>query len=177
LPGVGGGDENGDELVEALDTFATAVRDKYETVQQDLDKAKDDQAIKQRVVSEKSAILAHNKQRLISSRNKLDVLSGDDGAVSKFQRTVSAIRQFELGAGIGSAMEGSDPQNVSAHLTARIEELEASSKDDLQPEVIAKLTGQLMELVRILFVIIVSSRLCHDEHLIIYRFFAVYVQE
>ena len=28
LPLVGGGDENGDELVEALDTFATAVRDK-----------------------------------------------------------------------------------------------------------------------------------------------------
>ena len=52
LPGVGGGDENGDELVEVLDVFATAVRDKYETVQQDLDKARDNQASKQRVVSE-----------------------------------------------------------------------------------------------------------------------------
>jgi hypothetical protein len=141
-------------------------------VQQDLDKAKDDQASKQRVVSEKSALLAHNKQSLMSSRNKLDALSGDDGAVSTFQRIVSMIHLFEQGAGIASAMEGSDPQNVSAYLTARIEELEASSKDDLQPEVIAKLTGQLMALVHKSFVI-VSSRLCHDEHMMIYHFFAV----
>lgn len=45
-------------------------------------------------------------------------------------------------------MDGSDPQKVTAYLTARIEDLEASSKYDLQPEVIAKLMDQLMELVR-----------------------------
>jgi DNA repair exonuclease SbcCD ATPase subunit len=166
LPGVGGGDDNGDELVEAVDTFATVVGDKYETVQQDLGKAKDDQTSKQRVVSEKSALLAHNKQRMISCRTRLDDLGAENGAVSKFERVVSTIKQFEQGAGIANALLGKDPQNVSAHLTARIEELEASSKGDLQPEVVAKIMDQLMELVRITFSF-VSFRLFHDEHLII----------
>jgi hypothetical protein len=170
LPGVGGGDENGDELVEVLDVFATVVRDKYETVQQDLDKTRDDQASKQRVVSEKSALLSHDKNKLAHNKNKLDALSGDDGAVSKFLRIVSAIRKYEQEAGIVSAMDGSDPQKVSAYLTARIEELEASSKYDLQPEVVATLMDQLVELVRTPFVI-VFSRLCHNEHRIIYLIF------
>jgi hypothetical protein len=161
LPGVGGGDDNGDELVEALDTFATVVGDKYETVQQELGKAKDDQTSKQRIVSEKSALLAHNKQGIISCRTRLDALGAESGAVSKFERVVGTIKQFEQGAGITNALQGKDPQKASAHLTARIEELEASSKGDLQPEVVAKIMDQLMKLVRISLTI-VSFRLFHD---------------
>ena len=148
LPGIDGGDDGGDELVEAIEAFSTAIQDKYETVQQELTKAKEDQVSKQRVVSEKSALLTHNRQNLSSLRNRVDALGGENGSVSKYQRTVNAIRQFEQASGTTPAFQGSDPQAVMAHLTTRIEDIEKSSSESIQPEVLAKVLDQIYSMVR-----------------------------
>lgn len=144
LPAVDGDDDGGDELVEAIEKISTSVLEKYETVQQELSKARGDEVSKQRFVSEKSALLVHNKQNLASLRSKVDALGG---SVSKFQRTVNAIRRFEQAPGSARAFQGTDPQAVMAHLTTRIEDIEKSSNDSIQPEVLAKILDQIYSMV------------------------------
>jgi hypothetical protein len=140
-------DENGEEFVGAIGTFLTAVVDKHETAQQELGKAKDDLVSKQRLVSEKTALLSHSKQTLSSLRNKIDALGGENGSVGKFQRTVSAVRQYEQTAGTTPVLEGSDPQDVMAHLSSRLEDIDATASESINPQVLGKIIDQIYEMV------------------------------
>lgn len=144
----GDDDEQGDVVFELVQEFSNAISDKNETVQQELNKAKDEIAGHERVVSEKSALLAHAKSNLASLRSKLDSLGGENGSVSKFQRAVAAVRQYEQNAGMTTVLEGSDPQDVMIHLSSRLEEIEKASSATIQPEMLANLLDQLYKMVR-----------------------------
>lgn len=140
-------DANGEDLVETIETFSTETKNKFETTKQELDKAKDDQAEKQRDVSEKSALLSHNKQTLASLRSRLDALGGENGSVGRFQRAVNAIRQYEQSAGMPSVLQGSDPQVVMAHLSSRLEEIEKAASGSIQADVLSKIMDDLYKMV------------------------------
>lgn len=160
LPGADGGDAEGEELVETIDTLAGAVRNKYETVQEELNKAKSDQASKSRTASEKTALLAHNKQSLIRMRDKLEALGGDEGPVGTFQRIVSSMCKFETSLGKTDQVRNpDDPQEILKYLTSRIEELEASSLDVLQPEVVSKVVNHMLQLVSVSLCLFAISKL------------------
>lgn len=141
-------DTNGDIIADRVQNFSNAINDKNETIRQELNKAKDDLLAQERVVSEKSALLAHTKYNLVSLRSKLDSLGGENGSVSKFQRAVAAIRQYEQNAAMTPVLEGSDPQDVMAHLSSRLEEIEKELSATIQPEVLGNLLNQLYKMVR-----------------------------
>ena len=140
-------DERGDDILDVVEAFSNAINDKNETVKQQLNTAKDDRASKERVVSEKSALLSHNKNNLASLRSKLDSLGGENGPVGKFQRAVAAIRQYEQKTGTTPILEGDDPQQVISHLSARLEEIEKASSATIQPEMLGNLLDQLYKMV------------------------------
>ena len=140
-------DDRGDDILDVVEAFSTSINDKNETLQQQLNTAKDDLASKERAVSEKSALLAHTKSNLASLRNKLDSLGGENGPVSKFQRAVAAIRQYEQNTGTTPVLEGNDPQQVMTHISARLEEIEKASSATIQPEMLGNLLGQLYKMV------------------------------
>lgn len=142
-----GADPSGNELVDRMQTFLDAVTDKNESALLDLEKAKDELVSKQRVVSEKSALLSHSKQNLASLRSKLDALGGDNGSVSKFQRTISAIRQYEQTSGVTPVLHDSNPQAVMAHLTSRLEDIEKTASGTIQPQVLVKVLESIYGMV------------------------------
>jgi hypothetical protein len=140
-------DERGDDILDVVEAFSNAISDKNETIQQELNTAKDDLASKERVVSEKSALLSHTKNNLVSLRSKLDSLGGENGPVGKFQRAVAAIRQYEQNTGTTPILEGDDPQQVMAHISARLEDIEKASRATIQPEMLGNLLDQLYKMV------------------------------
>lgn len=138
-------DKTGDELVERMQTFSTSVENKYESMLDDLGKAKKDLVEKQRVASEKSALATHSKQTLASLREKLAELGGDNGSVNKFNRTVIAIRDYEQSNNIKPTLQTGehDPQVVLAHLSTRLDTIGKDASAVIQPEQLSQVLEQI----------------------------------
>ena len=140
-------DDNGEELILEMQTLASKVQDKYETVDEKCRKAGEDVAKKQRAVSEKTAILEHNTSSLATLKTRIGRMTGDEGSVAKFQRIVGAIRQFETTMGKNCTVDGSDPQKVVSYVTSRIEEIDEDNAEEAQPEQVKTVLKRLAGLV------------------------------
>lgn len=152
-------DDHGEELVIAMEKLSSEAVDQFDNEMRQLEKATKDVTTSERTVSEKSALLTHNKQSLSSTRARIDALTGDEGSVSTYQRVISAIRQYANGAGIVTEFDEKDPQTVVSFLTEQLEELDEMTDDAV--EVGRKLIKKLKMMVRTkilfcVFVILVS---------------------
>jgi chromosome segregation ATPase len=140
-------DPDGDLFVNTMGTVANAFREKFDVATSAWEKASGDADNKQQFVSEKSALLSHNREVLASLRQKLDALSKEDSNVTKFEREVASLKKFEVSAGVVANFDDKDPSKVVAYLTSRIEAVEASASasEAVPPEMLARVIDQLTE--------------------------------
>ena len=145
-----GDDNKGEHLVIAMENLSSAVTEKFDDEVQELEKATNDVAAKERAVSEKSALLTHNKQTLSSTRARLDSLTGEDGSITRYQRVVSTMRRFASEAGIVTDFDEKDSQSVVAFLDAQLEDLVDMGGDSMT-EVAPKVLKRLKKMVRLYY--------------------------
>jgi len=126
--------------------LSNTAAERYQEEVERFEKISNDVTTKERSASEKSALLAHNKHSLSSTRARLDALTGEDGSVTTYQRVVAAIRQYAQGAGIVTEFDEKDPQSVVAFLDERLEEVDEIPDDSV--DVARKLIKRLKMMVR-----------------------------
>jgi hypothetical protein len=146
-PGTEGGDDRGDELLDALEKLASTISQKYDASQSKLSRVEGDASEKQRIVSEKSGLLAHSKQSLDSIRAKFDSATGDSESLGKFKRVVGTIRKSELDDGRTPTFDENDPKSIVSYLTSRLEEVDQLGGADIQPEAVKTIADCLKKLV------------------------------
>jgi DNA repair exonuclease SbcCD ATPase subunit len=120
-------DNNDQELF----AFVQGIRDK---VQAEYDKAKtahsnaeDVFQRAQRLLSERSAVVATKNQSLQLSKSRLEVLSAPGGGVAKVDNVIENLRKYEAPLGLQSPKRGSNPREVLAYLENRLEEIDADA--------------------------------------------------
>lgn len=145
------GDETGDELNDVMDKLTEGVSSKFQNADAELRKALEHFNALQKVVAEKSALLARDQQLVHSKRGKLFSLSSE-GRIKKVENVVSEQRQFEASNGVAtpSALNETKPKELLAYLEERLEAEEAESLEGIQPEVISKIMKRLKSKVRYL---------------------------
>jgi DNA repair protein RAD50 len=135
-------DERGEETQVALEKLSSEVNEKLDDGIDQLDKLVDEVSVKERAVSEKMALLNHNKQALASTQAKVDALTAEDGSVTTYKRVVAAIRQFASGNQIDANFDEKDPQTLLSFLDEQLEELVVMGGDamaDVGPAVVKRL--------------------------------------
>ena len=137
-----GGDKRGENLVIAVENLSAAVTEKFDEEVRSLENVAINVTSKERAVSEKSALLTHNRQTLLSSRARIDALTGDDGSVRKYQRVVSTMRRYAAEAEIATNFDENEPQTVLSFLDAQLEDLVDIGGDsmiDVAPKILKRL--------------------------------------
>lgn len=147
------GDETGDELNDVMDKLTEGVSSKFQNADAELRKAHEQFNALQKIVAEKSALLARDRQLVHSKRGKLLSLSSE-GGINKVENVVSEQRQFEASNGVStpSALNETKPKELLAYLEERLEAEEAESLEGIQPEVISKIMKRLKSKVRYLVI-------------------------
>jgi len=137
-----GDDNRGEDLLIAIENLSQVVTEKFGEGMEQLDKSLSNVSVKDRAISEKTALLKHSKQALSANRARVNSLCGEDGSVTTYQRVVAAIRQFADGAGIVTNFDEQDPQTLIAFLDAQLEDLVDMGGDamaEVGPAVIKRL--------------------------------------
>lgn len=142
LPRVG--DDDGDQLSQAIEAMAQAAREKYEAADGRLIKAKDDAMNTQKIVSEKTAFLSGSQKTLISVKSKLLSLAGSVGDV---QKVVEELRRHEASRGATLTATEDTPRELVQYLDEKLEELEEDAPDLNATNVARKLIKRLTRMV------------------------------
>jgi hypothetical protein len=140
-------DKRGESLVITMENLSISVSEKLEDRSRVLEEISTDIGSKERVVSEKSALLTHKRQALASHRTRVDVLNGDDGAIKKYDRVLLAMRKYASEIGIVSDFDEKDPQSVLSFLDAQLDDL-LDAAGDANPELAVKVVKRMKKLVR-----------------------------
>ena len=141
-------DESGNALVEAMEKLASRVSEKFDDARNKLLTITDEVASKQRIVTQKKALLSHNQQTFESLTVKIRVLNGENGSYGKYQRIVRTVKRFELENGVSTTIEESNPQIAVNHITAKLERIDENTLEGLTGDVLYKLFKQIKKMVR-----------------------------
>lgn len=153
-------DVNGDLLVDAMEKLATQVSKKFDEVSDKLSTTTNDVAAKQQIVSQKSAMLSHNRQSFESLSAKLASMNGENGCYGKYLRIVRTVKRFEMENGVATTIDDTDPQRAVNHITAQLEKLDENSVEGLTGDILYKVFKQIKKMVRTR-----SSRFLHHVRL------------
>lgn len=141
-------DVNGDLLVDAMEKLATQVSKKFDEVSDKLSTTTNDVAAKQKIVSQKSAMLSHNRQSFESLNAKLSSLNSENGSYGRYQRIVRIVKRFEIENGVATTIDDSDPQKAVNYITAQLEKLDENSVEGLTGDILYKVFKQIKKMVR-----------------------------
>ena len=141
-------DESGNALVDAMEKLASRVSEKFEEARNKLSTITDEVASKQRIVTQKKALLSHNQQTFQSLTARIRVMNGENGSYGKYQRIVRTVKRFELENGVSTTIEESNPQSAVNHITAKLENIDENTLEGLTGDVLFKLFKQIKKMVR-----------------------------
>lgn len=138
------GDDAGDQIVHAIEAMAEAAREKQDTLSSNLNRAIEDQTNAQKIVSEKSAVLASNQKTLLSLKSKLQSLAS---SASDVKKVVEELRRHETKLGETLTADEDSPRDLLKYLDSRLEALEEDALDLSVPEVARKVLKKLKKMV------------------------------
>ena len=142
------GDEQGKELAKLIDDMADAARSKHDAANNRLRRLAEDTGNAQRMVSEKTALLANNQRLLTQAKSKLQTVTS---SVEKVRRTLDALRKHEeeLGeATVPASVTEEAPREVLQFINERIEAVDQAAFSSVhQPAIVRKLFKKLRKLV------------------------------
>lgn len=123
------GDEHGTQLSQAIETMANAARDKHDAANAHFRSASDDAVKSQKIVSEKTALLASSQRSLTSVKAKREAASG---SVEEIRKLVAALRKYEENLGevtVPPSVNEESPREILQFLGERLEALEETALD------------------------------------------------
>lgn len=142
-------DQRGDGLKKIMEKIHDDVERKLRGKEAELEKYNDAVRRLEQVVSEKSALLKHDQQTLMSKRPRFVQL---DASVGKARQVVAEMRQVEprlLGFQTPTAISETKPQDLLNYLTKRLEEIEGQSTEGIGSGDLKKIMLKLFHQVRI----------------------------
>ncbi len=143
LPNVEKGER--EEVNTEMNTMLDEVTDLYETGKNDLDNAEEALKTTSAKLSQQSALLSHNQDRLVKKKDRLASLSAR--GVQQIKNVFKALRQFETNANGDIGFDpNADPQQLLQYFTTKIGEL---STDDSQPESVTRVMKKLKKLSKV----------------------------
>jgi len=141
------GDEEGDGLRTTIEAMLNGARSKHDAANGHFRSASEDAVKSQKIVSEKTALLANSQRSLVSIRAKLQATAG---SVEEVRKLVDALRTHEENLGEStlppSATEES-PREILEYLSERLEATEESAMDASVPEIVKKILKKLKKMV------------------------------
>lgn len=143
------GDDDGDKLSKAIEAMSAAARAKFDEADARLDRAKDDTMNTQKIVSEKSSLLAGSQKTLTLVKSKLLALAG---SVADVQKTVEDLRRHETKRGATLSATEDTPRELLQYLDERLEELEEDAPDLNAAKVARKIIKRLSKMVSVVVV-------------------------
>ena len=142
------GDEQGKELATLIDDMADAARSKHDAANNRLRRLAEDTGNAQRMVSEKTALLANNQRLLTQVKSKLQTVTS---SVEKVRRTLDALckHEEELGeATVPASVTEEAPREVLQFINERMEAVDQAAFSSVhQPAIVRKLFKKLRKLV------------------------------
>jgi DNA repair protein RAD50 len=139
-------DEDGDQLSKVIESMMQIGRKKNKTVVSRLDKAKDDIVNTQKILAEKSALLAGNQKNLTSIRARLSTLTR---SMVDVQQTVEELREYESRRGSTLSFNVDTPRELIKCIDDRLDELDVdNSPDEFLSKVSRRILKKLKKMVR-----------------------------
>jgi DNA repair exonuclease SbcCD ATPase subunit len=137
-------DEDGEQLMKVVDSMMERAREMYDMADGCLDKSKEETLTTQKIIAEKSAVLAGNQKTLASVKAKLLALAG---SLVEVQTTVEELRQHEFQLGLTLTANENKPREVVQYIDDRLKELEDDSPDVNFGKVARKVLNRLRKMV------------------------------
>lgn len=133
------GDDEGDQLTKVFESMMLVSRDKHRSAVGRLDRFTEDVQNTQKVIAEKSAVLAGNQKTLTSLKTKLSTLTS---SLQSVQKSVEALRVREARLGFTVNPDEDSPRELLDYIDSRLDELE----EDDDPNVnVAKTSRKILK--------------------------------
>lgn len=140
-------DDDGSQLLLAVEEIQNAVRTKYDDSNTKLDKFSSDVSKTERIVSEKKALLASSHRTISSHKSKLQSLAQ---SVAEVKKAVDDLRRHEAGLGLTLSATIETPKELLMYVDERLEELEDDDSVANIPKVARKIFKRLKRMVSLL---------------------------
>lgn len=141
------GDEEGDQLLKTIEAMANGARSKHDAANGHFRSASEDAVKSQKIVSEKTALLANSQRSLASIRAKLQATAG---SVEEVRKLVDTLRTHEENLGESTLPPSAtveSPREILEYLSERLETVEESAMDASVPEIAKKILKKLKKMV------------------------------
>ena len=133
------GDDEGDQLTKVFESMMLVSRDKHRSAVGRFDRFNEDVQNTQKVIAEKSAVLAGNQKTLTSLKTKLSTLTS---SLQSVQKSVEALRVREARLGFTVNPDEDSPRELINYIDSRLDELE----EDDDPNVnVAKTSRKILK--------------------------------
>lgn len=153
------GDDQGKELTQIIDDMVDAARMKHDAANNRFRSAVEDTSNAQRVLSEKTALLANSQRSLAQVKSKLQAALG---SVEKVRRSLDALRQHEEELGettVPVSMTEETPREILQFINERIESADQAALNSVyQPAIVKKLFRKLRKIVSLFCILVLSLK-------------------
>lgn len=133
------GDDEGDQLMHIFDSMKNFSNDKLKAAAGRLNGYKSDVHMTEKIIAEKSAVLAGNQKSLSSLRTNLSSLTTSLHIV---QKTVEELREHELRLGLTLNANEESPRELIKYIDDRLDELEEDDSPDVN---VAKVSRTILK--------------------------------
>jgi DNA repair protein RAD50 len=114
-------DDDGDQLANVIMDLMEKARQKYDVAESSLEKSTDEIVSIQKIIAEKSALLAGNQKSLALLKSKKSSLTN---SVLEILKTVDELRRHEAQQGYKLTVSEDEPRNVIEYIDQRLQEVE-----------------------------------------------------
>ena len=143
------GDETGEQLSKEIESKMEAARERFTAAISNLERATDDATNSQKIVSEKTALLAGNQKSLTTVRARLQEL---EPSVSKMKQLVQELREHEAEQRRTLPADEYTPGELIKYIEERLDDLEDDAPDANYSKTAKKVLKKLRTMVRLIVV-------------------------